>query len=84
MLVGKTYSVDCYVHDIEDCGISLQDPNIPPTEKCCDELKQHIDCICLYKQHYFKIDSGRLLHAVKENGALSHLHVVLRLVALAT
>lgn len=60
---GKVYSQsrDCNIEDVEDCFIAIENPNIPPTKKYCDEFKQHIDCICFYKQHYFKV--GDTVHA---------------------
>lgn len=57
LLSGKVYpqSVDCHMYDIEDCFVAIENPNIPPTPKCCDEFRQHRDCLCFYKQHYFNI-----------------------------
>lgn len=58
LLSGKIYSqsIDCDIHDIDDCDIhALEQPNIPPTEKCCNAFKQHIACICYYAQFFFKI-----------------------------
>ena len=65
MFAGKVYpqSWDCNILDIEHCFPALEDPTIPPTEKCCDEFRQHRKCLCFYKQHYFKLgDTVRACH----------------------
>lgn len=42
---------DCDVSDINDCLPAIKD-SVPPTPKCCDELKQNIDCFNDYRLVY--------------------------------
>ena len=56
LLAGKVYSQsrECNIEDIGDCDLALQDPtNILPTAKCCNELRQHLDCIWFYKEFFY-------------------------------
>lgn len=65
MLAGKVYPQlgDCNILDIEDCFLALQDPNIPPTAKCCDDFRRHLKCFCFYQRRYFKLgDTVRACH----------------------
>ena len=43
---------DCNIGDVQDCTAALGDPNKPVLPKCCDEMRQHTNCFCLYKQIY--------------------------------
>lgn len=57
LLAAKVYPQlrDCHMYDIEDCFVDIENPNIAPTKKCCDEFRRHRDCLCFYKQHYFNL-----------------------------
>lgn len=51
------------MYGIDDCFVAIENPKIAPTKKCCDELGQHKDCVCFYKQHYFNF--GNTIRACK-------------------
>lgn len=59
LLSGKVYpqSIQCNIHDIQDCFTAIEEPNVPPTRKCCNELKQHRRCFCVYQERHFTFGS---------------------------
>ena len=65
LLPGKVYpqSRVCDMLDIRDCFLALDDPGTPPTEKCCDELKQHRKCFCFYDRRGFTVGFDSVVDA---------------------
>lgn len=55
-LADKAHPQRCFVFDIEDCIPAMND-NTPPSEKCCDELRQQKDCQCPYLQVFFEFEN---------------------------
>lgn len=56
LLTSKVHSepLECPLMDIRSCGPAIE-THYPVSIQCCEELKQHINCLCNYASYIIEI-----------------------------